>query len=57
MNPNLNKIFFGGRGGGGELGTAGTRVSDFFYKESKTKQFFLWGEGGFFCGEGGRGGG
>ena len=57
-NPNLkyNYFFFGGGGGGRGAGKGGAgkgggggsvaRVSDFFYKESKSKNYFLEGVGG-----------
>ena len=41
-------FFFGGGGGGGGRMGEGARVSDFIYKESKSKKnfFFFWvGEG------------
>ena len=50
-NSNLIKIFFLGgewRRGGGVRKGGGARVSDFFYRESKSKKKYFWSG----CGEG-----
>ena len=44
MHPNLNYFFL--EGGGGQEG-GGVRVSELFYKESKSNIFFSFGGGGY----------